>query len=35
MSDCPRFSEVGDSGVSGMGVVCWHKWIGIGGQFGV
>ena len=22
MSGCPRFSGVGDSGVSGMGVIC-------------
>ena len=25
LSDCPRFSGVGDSGVSGMGVLCWHN----------
>ena len=25
MSGYPRFSGVGDSGVSGMGVICWHN----------
>ena len=35
MSDCPQFSGVGDSGISGMDVVCWHNWKGIGGRFGV
>ena len=25
MSGGPRFSGVGDSGVSGIGVICWHN----------
>ena len=25
LSNCPRLSGVGDSGVSGMGVICWHN----------
>ena len=25
MSGCPRFSGVGDSGLSGIGVFCWHN----------
>ena len=35
MSDCPRFSGLGDSGVSGMRVVCLHNLRGIRWRFGV
>ena len=28
LSECPRFSGVGDSGVSGIGCICWQSCIG-------